>query len=115
MTVSGTPPFTPYTITLPSPVTVPGAQFELMMDVGIPITITTPAGWIGGVSGSYEATRVLTSAAAGQHNRFFSDGVNWNMLSVSGYGSTGDLVATRVNASEFAINSTNITLSLIHI
>ena len=96
MTVSGTPPFTPYTITLPSPVTVPGAQFELMMDVGIPITIATPAGWIGGVSGSYESTKVLTAATVGPHNRFYSDGVNWNMLSVSGYNSGGDLTATRV-------------------
>ena len=109
VTVSGTPPFTPYTITLPSPVTAPGAQFELMMDVGIPITITTPAGWIGGVSGSYESTKVLTAATVGPHNRFYSDGPNWNMLSVSGYTSGGDLTATRVNAGSFAINNTNIT------
>ena len=52
VTVSGIPPFTPYTITLPSPAAVAGARFELMLDVGIPITITTPTGWTGGMSGS---------------------------------------------------------------
>ena len=78
------------------------------MNVGVPITISTPVGWIGGTSGSYESTRVLSSTTSGQHNRFFSYGANWNMLSQAGYGSTGDIAATRVNASEFAINSTNI-------
>ena len=79
------------------------------MNVGVPITISTPVGWIGRSSGSYEATRVLTSATAGQHNRFYSDGTNWSMKCVAGYTSFGDLTATRVNAAEFANNNTNIT------
>ena len=61
MNVSGTPP---YTITLPSPVTVAGAQFDLVLNVN-QVTITTPVGYIGGASGNYEATRVLTNATAG--------------------------------------------------
>ena len=108
VTVDASTPFGPYTITLPSPVTVPGAQFELMMNQSSPITIATPVGWIGGASGSYESTRVLTVATVGPHNRFYSDGANWNMLSVSGYNAAGDLTATRVNAGAFAINSANI-------
>ena len=93
-----------------SPVTVPGAKFELMLDVGIPITIATPSGWIGGVSGSYVSSRVLSNVTSDPRNRcFYSDGTNWNMLSVAGYNSSGYLTATRVNAGEFAINSTNIT------
>ena len=107
ITVSGT---ASYTITLPSPVETAGAQFELMMNVGLPITISTPVGWIGGISGNYEASRVLTSTTASQHNRFFSDGANWNMISQVGITPYGDIsIPSRVTASEFFILGNNIT------
>jgi hypothetical protein len=110
VTVSGVPPFTPYTITLPSPAAVAGAQFEMMLNVGIPITIATPVGWIGGMSGGYEATKVLSNATSSQHNRFFSDGANWNMISQAGYTHFGELVApTAVSAPEYRLNGNNIT------
>ena len=107
VTVSGT---SSYTITLPPPVDTAGAQFELMMNVGFPITIATPVGWIGGVSGGYESTKVLSVATTSQHNRFFSDGANWNMISQAGFSHFGDLVVpVRLTAAEIFLGANNIT------
>ena len=82
----------------------------MILNVGIPITITTPAGVIGGISGGYESSKVLSNATTSQHNRFSSDGVNWNMISLAGLTHYGDLgVPARVTASEFFIDGDNIT------
>jgi hypothetical protein len=103
--VSGTPP---YTITLPSPVTVTGAQFDMTLSVN-QVTVTTPVGYIGGVSGGYEASRVLTNATTGQHIRFSSDGANWSMLALAGFTHYGDLnVPAIVSATECQIGGVNI-------
>jgi len=48
LNIAGTPP---YTVTLPSPAPVAGAQFELAMNVN-QVTTTTPVGFIGGFSGN---------------------------------------------------------------
>ena len=66
----------PYTTTLPNPVTYNGASFNVWVNTGSVITLSTPSGGFYGGFGTSATTVALTPSIAVKY-RLFSDGYNW--------------------------------------